>query len=370
MNTLARDDSVVWFDEALVFDRLPHGALVVDRSGAILSANRRARDMIEDLGGLRPRPGDHLADFLTEPRPRLMDDVRSAAAEGRIGLKLSENHSPLVVWVTAVRPRGPYILSMAETAAVEHALVGARSKLYEATRVAARERRLRRKADADYRAMENFAMIAAHDLKQPLRNIAELLSFLSEDFGKSLPTEALTLVESAQNSANRLQRLITDLLAHARVSSEPIEKKPVDIDAVVDQVLADFAPLVEETGAQINRPRPLGPVEADPQMFRLLLENLIGNAIKYRSPDRSLVIALRRSLDGHELEVRDNGRGFDVEAAHSIFEPFTRLVADPSIEGTGVGLASCRAIAQRHGWLIEARGRTGEGAAFYIRGLD
>lgn len=368
VSTLARDSRDFSF-ESLVFDRLPHGALVVERSGEILSANRKARDTFEELAKARPHPGDYLEDFLSEPRPKLMEDIRSAAAGGRIGLKLSGEHSPLVVWVTAVRPRGPYILSLAGTASVEHALVGARSKLYEATRVAARERRLRRKADAEYRAMENFAMIAAHDLKQPLRNISELLSFLTEDFGETLPAEALTLVHSAQNSASRLQRLITDLLRHARVSSEPIHKMPVDIDAIVDQIEADFAPIVEETGAQILRQQPLGEVEADAQLFRLLLENLIGNAIKYRSAERAPVIALRRSADGRALEVRDNGRGFDWRGAEKMFEPFTRLVSDPAIEGTGLGLSSCRAIAQRHGWSMDAQGRLGEGATFIVRGL-
>ena len=353
----------------MLFDKLPHGALVVDRSGTVLMANRKAGDTFAKLIGRPPKPGDVLDDLLADPRPLLMEDVRAAASGGRLGLLVVPGHPAIRLRVTAVRPAGPYILSMSDTDAIDTAFGRMRTELREANSVASRERRMRQEAELAYSAMETFSTIAAHDLKQPLRNISDLLSFLVEDFADILPDDAMALITKAQQSAGRLQGLIGDLLRHARLGSEPMETVEIDIATVLAEITLDFAPRLAESGGQIKQDGPLGTLVAVPQLFRLLLENLISNALKYRSHDRAPVVRLRRSHGGRRLEVEDNGAGFDPAAAKKMFQPFTRLATDPDIEGSGIGLASCRTIALRHGWSIHAEGRPGDGATFYVDGL-
>ncbi|MEM0944266.1 MAG: ATP-binding protein, partial [Pseudomonadota bacterium] len=209
---------------------------------------------------------------------------------------------------------------------------------------------------------------AAHDLKSPLRHVSGVLTVLEEDHGADLPGEARDLVEEARSSAERMQSLMVTLLAHARSGAAPLAMERLDLAELVADVEAELAEGLRETDGRVEIAAPLGYASGDRVLVRQLLANLIGNSVKYRAPDRAPVIriSVERFSDGLRLWVRDNGMGFDNAFAERIFEPFNRLHAANEVEGSGVGLATCRTICRRHGWRISAEGIPGEGAAFRI----
>ncbi|MEM6907004.1 MAG: ATP-binding protein, partial [Pseudomonadota bacterium] len=217
-------------------------------------------------------------------------------------------------------------------------------------------------------SMERFTQAAAHDLKSPLRHVSGVLTVLEEDHGADLPGEARDLVEEARSSAERMQSLMVTLLAHARSGAAPLAMERLDLAELVADVEAELAEGLRETGGRVEIAAPLGYASGDRVLVRQLLANLIGNSVKYRAPDRAPVIriSVERFSDGLRLWVRDNGMGFDNAFAERIFEPFNRLHASNEVEGSGVGLATCRTICRRHGWRISAEGIPGEGAAFRI----
>ncbi|MWD29188.1 hypothetical protein E0K89_017040 [Aquicoccus sp. SCR17] len=246
-------------------------------------------------------------------------------------------------------------------------------KMRDANEEAARQRRLYHGLQETYRELEQFSYAAAHDLKAPLRNISLLLGFLKEDHGADLPPPALEMVEEAGGAARRLQSLIDALLGHARLGTEALNRVPTDLDEMLDGVAAHLAANLAEAGGQLCRAGRLGVVMADRKLLNQLLENLVGNALKYCAPDRPPRITVSYELpEGGRatLRIRDNGIGFDPAESETIFTPFQRLHSKPGVEGSGIGLATCRNICNRHGWTLGASGVPGEGATFSISGLE
>ena len=170
-----------------------------------------------------------------------------------------------------------------------------------------------------------------------------------------------------QNAAVRMQALIVDLLTFSRVTTRAQGFQPVDLDQVLAEVLSDLEISVEESGAKMETAK-LGTIDADPTQMRQLLQNLIGNALKFRDPARAHLVRVsgRRDAERLELVVEDTGIGFEPKYTDRIFGLFQRLHARDEYGGSGVGLAICRKIAERHGGRITAIGRSGVGATFTI----
>ena len=252
-------------------------------------------------------------------------------------------------------------------------------KAYELERV---NRQLARSNDE----LESFAYVASHDLKEPLRHIEAFAGLLKELLPPDAEGRLGTMVEGIEASSRRLRALINDLAEYSRVGRQARPLSPADLDAVLAEVLADLKPVIQETGALVTSQH-LPEVLCDRSQIRQLLQNLVSNALKYRHPDRPPVIAVRVvDLPGvapqswpdatgqHErgaehrrlvrIGITDNGIGFDDKYREQIFEPFQRLHGPDEYEGTGIGLAICRKIVQRHGGTIHAIGRAGEGATF------
>ena len=220
--------------------------------------------------------------------------------------------------------------------------------------------------------LEQFAFVASHDLQEPLRKILAFGDRLKLKFEASIAPEAHTYLERMQNAAARMRTLIDDLLAFSRVirNSEPFAQ--VDLAIVTKEVLGDLEVRVEKTGARVEIGS-LPTIEADPVQMRQLLLNLIGNSLKFQPAGAVPVVKVQSriftSISGQELcelTVQDNGIGFEEKYLEKIFAVFQRLHGRTEYEGTGVGLAVCRRITDRHSGTITAKSQLGQGATFIV----
>lgn len=225
--------------------------------------------------------------------------------------------------------------------------------------------------------LEQFAFVASHDLQEPLRKIRAFGDRLRTKCGSALPEEGADYLGRMQNAAARMQTLIADLLTFSRVISrtEPFEE--VDLGQITREVLSDLEVQIEKTSAKVEVGT-LPKIEADPIQIRQLLQNLIGNALKFQRPESKPHIEINAKVmpsdDEYtfigpicELTVKDNGIGFEEKYLEKIFAVFQRLHNRQEYEGTGIGLAVCRRIVDRHGGNITARSKPNEGATFIVR---
>lgn len=225
-----------------------------------------------------------------------------------------------------------------------------------------------RKLGEANRELRDLLMAASHDLQEPLRRIEIFSDRLMTKHQKEMPEAIAKDVLKMHNSAIQMHHLIADLLAYSKVTGQPDSLDNVDLEVIAGQVLADFEPQIEEAGARIEVGS-LPSLTANKLQMRQLLQNLIGNSIKFRSKDRPLTVKITSMVDGHECEIKveDNGIGFDQKYLPKIFSIFERLHSRDDYEGTGVGLAICRKIVERHSGTITAEGRDGKGASFILR---
>jgi PAS domain S-box-containing protein len=238
--------------------------------------------------------------------------------------------------------------------------------------------------------LEQFAFVASHDLQEPLRKIQAFGDRLKAKCDLASLGEGREYLERMQNAAARMRRLIDDLLTFSRVISRTEPFAPVDLTKVTREVLSDLEVRIEKSRATVHVGE-LPTIEADPLHMRQLLQNLIGNALKFHEPDAQPVVNIeakivtgsanssetaffrRNSMRDRtaenqfcELTVKDNGIGFEEKYLDRIFAVFQRLHGRQEYEGTGIGLAVCRRIVDRHGGTITARSKPGEGATFVV----
>ncbi len=213
--------------------------------------------------------------------------------------------------------------------------------------------------------LEQFAYVASHDLQEPLRKVASFCQLLQQRYGGQLDERADQYIGFAVDGARRMQDLINDLLAFSRVGRTERPHTAVDCNALVAGARADIAQALEDSGARVEAGE-LPTVQGDPSLLRLVFQNLIGNAVKFRGPEPPRVdIGAERHDGAWRFSVADNGIGIDPEYAERIFVIFQRLHPRASFEGTGIGLAMCRKIVEYHGgrmWLDTGHG--GPGARF------
>jgi light-regulated signal transduction histidine kinase (bacteriophytochrome) len=216
------------------------------------------------------------------------------------------------------------------------------------------------------RELEDFAFVASHDLQEPLRKIQIFASRLT---GMPLPERGADYVERMQLTASRMQDLILDLLKYSRVTKKPAAILPVDLKRAAEEAVADLTMLMEETDGFVEV-GDLPTVDADAVQMRQLFQNLIANALKYCEACKPMikVYSGRDCVNGNcEIFVEDNGIGFDEVYLDRIFKPFQRLHAKLSCyRGTGMGLAICRRIVERHGGSITAKSKPGQGSVFVV----
>jgi PAS domain S-box-containing protein len=255
-----------------------------------------------------------------------------------------------------------------------------RDEIADRTRAEARAKAAAVELGRSNEELEKFAYVASHDLKEPLRKIQAFGDRLVKKYRDVLGPEGKEYVDRMKASAGRMRTLIDDLLTFSRVSTKGQAFAPVDLGAIVRDVLSDLEIGLSQSGASVEV-GDLPSLAADPMQMRQLFQNLIGNALKFQRPGVSPVVTVRAAPwatlpadadpprpagDGHRIAVADNGIGFDPAYTDRIFEVFQRLHGRGEYEGTGIGLAICRKIVQRHGGEVVARGREGAGATFII----
>jgi signal transduction histidine kinase len=228
------------------------------------------------------------------------------------------------------------------------------------------------------RELEDFAFVASHDLQEPLRKIRAFGDRLNSDYADQLGEKGADYLMRMKNAAERMSNLISDLLEFSRVTTRGKDFIEVDLNRLIADILSDLEIAIEESGAHIIISQ-LPIIEADQSQMNQLFLNIISNAIKFRNTELPPEISLdwhsesivdkhtEETEDWHVFTLSDNGIGFENEFAEKIFVPFQRLHARKNYKGTGIGLAVCRRIVERHGGNICAESELGKGSTFIIK---
>lgn len=217
-------------------------------------------------------------------------------------------------------------------------------------------------------ALDEFAAVASHDLQEPLRKILSFGEQLVATAGPALEGDARRHVERMLGAADRMRTLISDLLTYSQVATRVVPFAATDLAGVAREVVADLEATIADAGGRIEIGE-LPVIDADTAQMRQLLQNLLGNALKYRRKDVPPVVRLSSACSGGRnctITVADNGIGFNDRYAEKIFKMFERLHARTQYAGSGIGLAICRKIVERHSGTIAATSTDGQGATFTV----
>ena len=231
------------------------------------------------------------------------------------------------------------------------------------------------------RELEDFAFVASHDLQEPLRKIEAFGGRLRTNLANSLDEKSDLYLDRMLNAADRMRILISDLLGYSRVTTKAQPFMSVSLDKIVSDVLNDLQVAIEDSGAKIDV-EALPTIDADPTQMRMLFQNLTSNALKYHKSDEPPEVTISVEGDGKSTEktasptasggtvtikIADRGIGFDMKYADRIFAIFQRLHGRNEYEGTGIGLATCRKIVERHGGSITVNSEVGTGSEFLVK---
>jgi PAS domain S-box-containing protein len=214
--------------------------------------------------------------------------------------------------------------------------------------------------------LEQFAYVASHDLQEPLRMVASYTQLLGRRYEAKLDSDAREFMAYIVDGATRMKQLIEDLLAYSRVGTKGEAFRPVSSEAALGRALFNLRTAIEEAGAVVTND-PLPTVPADEGQLAQLLQNLIGNALKFRSASVPRIhVGVSEKENEFQFEVRDNGIGIEPQYYERIFMVFQRLHNKGEYPGTGIGLAICKKVVERHGGRIWVESRAGVGSSFFF----
>ncbi|MDO8413678.1 MAG: ATP-binding protein [Gallionellaceae bacterium] len=325
--------------------------LVVDERGLIRLANPAAEDIFT-LPQERLR-GRHLDDLI----PGV--DAAIAKGEKRSEHRLAQANGSLRIVEVA-------IADISDGQMNERSII-----LHDITERKQAEEKLQQFSahlEHSNRELQDFASVAAHDLQEPLRKITAFGERLQDLCATTMNEQALDYLRRMRNAAERMQSLITDLLTLSRVTTRGQPFVTVHLNQIVKEVLSDLEVAIEKHQAKIEL-QDLPVISADPMQMRQLLQNLIGNALKFKGEAAPVVKIYATVTPGSsmcQIMVADNGIGFNEKYLDRIFTAFERLHGRDTYEGTGIGLAVCRKIAERHNGGITAKSAPGMGATFIV----
>jgi len=214
--------------------------------------------------------------------------------------------------------------------------------------------------------LEEFAYVASHDLQEPLRMVASYLQLIERRYKNRLDKDADEFIAFAVDGATRMQKMINKVLLYSRIGKQSKPLRPIDCEDILDQVVANLATSIQESGVIVTRD-PLPTVMANDSLLIELFQNLIGNAVKFRGKKLpGIHIKAEKKGSDWVFSVRDNGIGVDPRHAERIFQIFQRLHGRNKYPGTGIGLAVCKKIVERFGGRIWVESETGKGSTFYF----
>jgi two-component system sensor kinase FixL len=349
--------------------------VTIDHEGVITEFNRAAESVFGHPRNtvLGTRPSEVLFPPASMAGQQVRIDRYLEAGEGSMLGKRTE--------VTAVRAGGEtFPAELAMTLNYEHGkplMTFFIRDIGERKRAEEEQARYAAELERSNHELEQFAYVASHDLQEPLRKIRTFGDRLATNCAAVLDATGRECLERMQSAAERMQNLIQGLLTLSRVTTKGQDFVPVDLAAVAAEVVSDLEVQIQQAQGQVelgHMPR----IMADPLQIRQLLQNLIGNALKFRREDEPPVVrvdarfvggrAARDALAGEQcrLVVEDNGIGFEEQYAERIFGVFQRLHTREAYPGTGIGLAICKKIAERHGGSITAHSTPGQGSTFTV----
>ena len=347
----------------LAMDHAPIGMVLADLNGSWIRVNDA---LCRLLGRSREELVGRVVDRVTHP-----DDIDRS--HGEMGPLLSGERDHFTFDKRYIHADG-HTVDVAVTASLVRDdngdplyVIGQIVDITERIRTEARLRDTVQELQRANEALENFATIASHDLKSPMAIVQGLLQTIVARSPDALGTRDLDLLQRALTHTSTLTGAIDGLLELSRMRTRPLQVGPVDLNETLHEVRDLLRVDIERAGATIDIDG-LPTVTGDPVLLRLLLQNLVANAIKFRHDDRPPTVAFHVEKDqtSWELSVTDNGRGFEEQDEEVIFELFGRTGDGERIEGAGIGLATCRQIAERHGGSIRAFAMDG-GARFVVR---
>jgi signal transduction histidine kinase len=353
---------------------------VIDGNGLVLAASHGRYPTGAPFHG--PYPRTAVGTFTRDNGAQFYDEIRLADSNWR--MVLDSPDGPLYASVSGLDKWLPWLIfvAFAVVALIAFGLIGRVVDAARRTRDANEQlanvnaeletsnAMLAQRASELARSneeLDQFASIASHDLQEPLRKVRTYTEQLTRIEGEHLSEKGLDYLRRANLAAGRMQTLIEDLLRFSRVATHGEEFTEVDLEQVVDEALDDLSEQVESTGAVIHVGA-LPTITAEGLQMRQLVQNLISNAIKFHMPEVPPEVWIDSVVDGDNvrLTVRDNGIGFDPKYAGRIFRVFERLHGRTEYSGTGIGLALCRKIADRHAGSIIADSEPGHGATFTV----
>jgi PAS domain S-box-containing protein len=223
------------------------------------------------------------------------------------------------------------------------------------------------KLEQSNRDLQEFAYIASHDLQEPLRKVLAFSDRLATKYAAALDETGFDYLKRMREASQRMQTLINDLLAFSRVSTRAQPFAEVDLNQVVQDVFSDLEHQVDRTGGSVET-QPLPVIDADPTQMHQLFQNLVNNGLKFHQDDLPPLIQVSATSSGGKchIYVKDNGIGFELQYLDRIFKPFQRLHSRQEYEGSGMGLAICRRIVERHRGEITATSTPGQGSTFIV----
>jgi PAS domain S-box-containing protein len=353
-----------------LFEDAPVAYHEIDANGTLVRVNRAECALL----GFQPE------DLVGRPVWELVDEEQRDNSREAVRRKM-EGKTELVPFERAYRRRDGVQVTVEIHENLlrdaSGAIVGIRTCLLDVTERKRAEAALRRQAGELARSnaeLEQFAYVASHDLQEPLRKIQAFGDRLKTRCGDVLSVEGLDYLQRMQNAAGRMQTLINDLLSYSRVATNARAFAPVDLAEVARYVVSDLESRIDQVGATVSV-EPLPVISGDRLQLSQLLQNLIGNALKFHKPGVPPHVNVRSTIgpdpngapgDVCRITVEDNGIGFDDKYTDRIFQLFQRLHGRNEYEGTGIGLAICRKIVRRHGGVITAHSTPGVGSRFIV----
>ena len=336
------------------FVHAPIGMAIASLDGRILRVNAAFCRMLgyQEAELLRLRWSDLI---LEEDRAKLAGAAGAAVVQLELRLRHRGGAIVHVQWNTSL---------VGDASGAPQYQIGQVVDISESKRAAEAVRHYAEELERSNSDLQHFAYVASHDLQEPLRMVRGFVELLAKRYHGRLGEDADEYIRFAVDGAKRMQNLIRGLLAYSRVGTQGKDFEPVDLEEAMRHALLNLQLAIEECGARVTHdPLPVAP--GDDMQIVQLFQNLIGNAIKFRSADSPRIhIGVADKKDLWEVSVRDNGIGFDQDHANRIFQMFQRLHGQAKYEGTGIGLALCKRIVERHGGEIRAASAPGQGSTF------